>query len=77
MNVPYDYKTEHQQSFESLKNMTARNTCLRYYDHNQDVTLEVDSSMKGIEAVLIQNNLPIAFGSKSLTSAQANYSVNV
>ena len=73
MNVPYDWTTaEHQQSFESLTNMIARNTCLRYYDPNQDVTLEVDSSMKGIGAVLILNDLHIDFGSKSLTSAQAH-----
>ena len=30
--------------------------------------------MKGIGAVLIQNDLSIAFGNKSITSAQANFS---
>ena len=53
--------------------MIARNKCLRYHHPNQDVTLEQDSIMKGIGVVLIQNDLLIAFGRKSLTSAQANY----
>ena len=35
--------------------------------------LKVDASIKGLGAALVQNNKPVAFASKALASAQANY----
>ena len=34
----------------------------------------MDASIKGLGAALVQNNKPVAFASKTLTSTQANYS---
>ena len=36
--------------------------------------LEVDASQKGLEAALVQNGKPVAFGSKTLTECQSIYS---
>ena len=36
--------------------------------------MEVDASINGLGAALVQNNKPVAFASNALTSAQANYS---
>ena len=45
----------------------------KYYDPTADVQLEVDASIKGLGATLIQNKQPVAFASKSLTPAETNY----
>ena len=38
------------------------------------MTLEVDASQKGLGAALLQNEKPVAFGSKTLTDCQSRYS---
>ena len=45
-----------------------------YYDVKKPITLEVDTSMKGLGAALVQEEKPVAFASKTLTKTQANYS---
>ena len=57
-----------------MKQLVSTNICLQYYDLNEEVHLEVDASIKGLGGALVQNNKPVAFASKALTSAQANYS---
>lgn len=64
----------HQQAFEALKTQVTCESTLCYFDVNKPVTLEVDASMKGLGAAIIQENKPIAFGSKALTDTQSRYS---
>ena len=68
------WETDHQQEFEQLKNSVTSETCLQYYDRSAPVTLEVDASQKGLGAALLQNEKPVAFGSKTLTDCQSRYS---
>ena len=46
---------------------------LQYYDVNKEVTIQADASQKGLDACLIQENKPVAYASRSLTSAEQNY----
>lgn len=43
---------------------------LSYYDPELPITLSVDSSKNGLGAVLLQNNKPIVYASKTLTKTQ-------
>ena len=63
----------HQTCFEHLKSLVNDESCLSYYDTDKPLVLEVDASMKGLGAAVIQDT-PIAFASKTLTSTQAAYS---
>ena len=47
---------------------------MAYYDMKKTIMLEVDASMKGLDAALVQDGRPIAFSSKTLTKTQSNYS---
>ena len=61
------------KSFETLKNLISNTPVLKYFDPQKDVTLSVDASSKGIGAVLFQEDQPVAYASKSLTTSQQKY----
>ena len=46
---------------------------LRYYDQTKLVTLQCDTSLKGLGACIIQEGQPIAFASKSLMDTKTHY----
>lgn len=73
-DVPFLWMEDHQNAFNMLKSTISAEACLRYYDPQKATVLEVDASMKGLGACLSQEDKPIAFASKSLSAAQANYS---
>ena len=66
-------------SFQQVKTLIAKanTTPLRYYDRNLPVTVQVDASLRGLGACLIQKHKGkdqlIAFASKSLTDAETQY----
>ena len=48
-------------------------TTLSYFDPKKDIVLQVDASMKGLGAALIQEGNPVAFASKALTKTETRY----
>lgn len=52
--------------------MLTKAPVLQYYDINKPVVLSVDAS-SGLGAVLLQNNLPVAYASKALTDTETRY----
>jgi len=72
-DIPFQWEEDHQAMFESLKQHIAESTSLQYFDPEKEAILEVDASKKGLGAALIQENKPVFFASKALTSTQANY----
>lgn len=76
--VPWQWSSQCDQAFKSLKNALLQTTCLCAYDPSKPLVLAADASDYGVGAVLshIVNGIerPIAFVSKTLTPAQKNYS---
>lgn len=46
---------------------------LKFYDPNQNVTIQVDASKSSVGAALLQNGQPVAYASKALTATQEKY----
>ena len=63
----------HTRAFEILKCQLSTETTLAYYDRSKPVVIQVDASSKGLGAVLLQENKPIAFASKALTPPESRY----
>ena len=61
--------------FQKIKSQLQRALLrpLRYYDWTKPVTLQCDTSLKGLGACIIQDGQPIAFASKSLTDTETHY----
>ena len=57
-----------------MKHSITPDDSLKYYNPNVPTTLEVDAAQKGLGTCLLQDDKPVAFASKSLSTAQANYS---
>ena len=72
----FHWEEQQTQSFQQVKTLIAKanTTPLRYYDRNLPVTVQVDASLRGLGACLIQQHKgkdqPIAFASKSLFACQ-------
>jgi len=65
---------EHTTAFKSLKKIISTQTVLRYYDGTKPLVIQVDASLRGLGAALIQPDGPVAFASKSLTETEQRYS---
>ena len=59
--------------FESLKTAISSTPVLKLFSPKEPVSLSVDASSKGLDAVILQNNQPVACASKALTESQQNY----
>ena len=71
-DAPFIRDVCQQESFERIKSsVTAR--CATYYCVKKPLILEVDPSVKGLRACLIQSNKPIAYVPKTLIATQSNY----
>ena len=75
----FHWEEQQTRSFQQVKTLIAKanTTPLRYYDRNLPVTVQADTSLRGLGACLIQQHKgkdqPIAFASKSLTDAETRY----
>ncbi|CAC5362482.1 unnamed protein product [Mytilus coruscus] len=64
---------EQQQAFEKLKDIITKNPVLSFCDVSKPVTVSCDASQCGLGAMLIQDNKPVAYASRSLTDAESRY----
>ena len=62
-----------RKSLPTIKDLVHQEMTLSYYDPKKATILEVDISMTGIGAALIQDGKPIAFASKSMTDTESRY----
>ena len=69
----WQWHHEHEQSLLKLKELATSAPVLAYLKPDRPVKLSVDASSKGLGAVLIQDDHPIAYASKSLTNTQQQY----
>ncbi|KAJ8336302.1 hypothetical protein SKAU_G00396450 [Synaphobranchus kaupii] len=69
----WHWEEPQQQSYEKLKQLITGAPTLKYYDVNKAVTLSVDASSEGIGAVILQDERPVAYGSRALTDCQRRY----
>ena len=72
-DISWHWNEAHEAAFNKLKDLVANAPVLRYFDVKQPLTLSVDASSKGLGAVILQEDKPIAYASRALTKTQQNY----
>lgn len=73
-NVPYIWSESQRNAYELLKKMLCESPVLAYFDIEKKIVLSVDASKNGLGCVILQDAKPVAYGSRSLTETEKNYS---
>ena len=69
----HTWKESNTEDFKKVKEAIFNATTLAYFRPGIPTTIQVDASGRGLGAVLLQENIPIAFASKSLTTTEQRY----
>lgn len=72
-NVAWHWSHEQEESFQKQKQMAFSTPILGYHDPSKPLCLSVDASFKGLGAVLLQDEKPLAYASRALTPTQQLY----
>ena len=72
-DVAFMWSETQEQAFAAVKKAIAESPQLSFYAPDKELTVENDASDYGIGSVLLQEQRPIAFASRTLTSAERNY----
>uniref|UniRef100_A0A3B1K366 Gypsy retrotransposon integrase-like protein 1 n=1 Tax=Astyanax mexicanus TaxID=7994 RepID=A0A3B1K366_ASTMX len=72
-NVEFAWQPAQQQAFDKLKDFCSRPPVLKFFDPALPVEIFCDASSYGLGAVLLQEDQPVAFSSRSLTDTESRY----
>ena len=67
-----------ENNYQELQNKISSDACLHYFNASKPVIIQVDASIRGLGALLIQadsesKNSPVEYTSKSITPAESRY----
>ncbi|XP_041472642.1 uncharacterized protein K02A2.6-like [Lytechinus variegatus] len=62
-----------ERAYSRVKKLVTTAPVLRYYDVNEEVTIQCDASDTGLGATLMQKSQPVAFASRALTETERRY----
>ena len=62
-----EWTASQSHTFQKVKDVICHETCLTYFDPQKFITLQVDTTTKGLGDCPMQDNKPNAFTSKSLS----------
>lgn len=72
-DAEFVWQPAQQQAFDRLKQLCMHPPLLKFYDPARPVEIFCDASGTGLRAVLLQDDQPVAFSSRSLTDAETGY----
>ena len=72
-DIEWTWDQPQKQALENLKRAVTNTPVLRYYNLDDEVTIQCDASPSGLGAALMQNSQPVAYASRALTPAEMRY----
>ena len=72
-DVEWTWDQQQKQALDNLKRAVTNTPVLRYYNLDEEVTIQCDASQSGLGAALMQNGQPVAYASRALTPAEMRY----
>lgn len=74
-DVQWHWDKPQEDAFQRLKQLVTEAPVLQYYNVKKPVVMQTDASKSGVGAALIQDDHPVAFGSRALDETQSRYAV--
>ena len=71
--TPFCWNATYQQALDKIKESISNEVMLTYFDSSKPIVLQVDASLQGLGAALLQDDKPVAFASKALTKTETCY----
>ena len=71
--VKWKWTTEHQESFDKMKALMAKETLVTFPDFSKEFEIHTDASKLQLGACISQEGKPVAFYSRKLQPAQTRY----
>ncbi|UYV72884.1 K02A2.6-like [Cordylochernes scorpioides] len=71
--MSWSWSEPQEQAFILSKELVTQAPVLKYFDSSLPVTIQSDASDKGLGAVLLQEEQPVAYASKALTNTETRY----
>lgn len=75
-DVLFHWDKPQNEAFQRLKQMCCQAPVLAYYDVNKPTVIQCDASKYAIGAVLLQEDKPIAYSSRKLSTSEINWGAN-
>jgi transposase InsO family protein len=72
-DVEWTWGETQATALNDLKKAVTCTPVLKYYNLDEEVTIQCDASQSGLGATLLQNGQPVAYASRALTSAETRY----
>ena len=72
-DVPWTWDGVRQRAFDNLEAVITSTPALKFYDVSKPVMLTCEASFGGLWAACLQDGLPLAYASRSLTKTEQNY----
>lgn len=69
----FQWTDNEEKAFLNIKNIIADATKLKYFDPKKPITIQADASSFALGCAILQEDQPVAYASKMLTSTQKNY----
>ena len=73
MQGPYQPTLQAVQYFQVVQMILGKDIMLPYFCTQKHTTMQTDASIKGLGAVVIQNEVPVYFASRTHIAAKKNY----
>ena len=70
----FQWESHHDDAFKAVKDELSRTPTLQFFDPSKNHIIQTDASLKGLGAVLIQEERPVMYASRSLLPAEERYS---
>lgn len=71
--VPWLWDEVHEKAFVELKRQISSTPVLKYFDINLPITLQCDASETGLGCTLMQEGLPVAYASRTMSMTEQRY----
>ena len=74
-DTEFQWSHERNKAFKEIKEILTRqpSAVLKFFDVTKPITVSFDASKNGLAAVLLQDEQPIAYASRSMTEAETRY----